>query len=34
MLVSFAKRMQSTLVKSEVPADITKVIASGKTVVQ
>lgn len=34
MLVRFSRRLKSTLVKSEVPADISKVITQGKTVVE
>lgn len=34
MLSSFSRRLQSTIVKSEVPADIAKVVTSGKKIVE
>ena len=34
MLYSFSRRLQSTLIKSEVPADIGKVVAQSKKVVE
>ena len=33
MLSHFSRRLQSTLVKSEVPADIAKVVTQGKKIV-
>ena len=34
MLGTFSRRLKSTLVKSEVPADIGKVVAQGKSIVE
>ena len=34
MLFTLSKRLQSTLIKSEVPADIGKVVAATRSVVE